>query len=217
MRPIVRLFAASAPLAFVLGLAACGGGDSAPADPGSGPAPAGNHAPVAALAAVATLPAGQALVVDASASSDADGDALVYSWDFGDGGKGGGATLAHVYATAGTRTVTLTVSDGKGGVASTTHAVTVSDGPAAGPVVTVTGFVGDAAGPLPGVTAQLVGGAATGTTDAAGKVTLQLPTGVALVVRLSKAGHADQSVPISLPLGALIGRASCRERVSKQV
>lgn len=49
---------------------------------------------------------------DASGSSDADGDTLTYAWAFGDGQTGTGRTPTHTYATAGQRTVTLTVSDG---------------------------------------------------------------------------------------------------------
>ena len=46
---------------------------------------------------------------DASASRAGDGSTLQYVWDFGDGQRGGGARIAHVYANAGARTVTLTV------------------------------------------------------------------------------------------------------------
>jgi PKD repeat protein len=49
---------------------------------------------------------------DASGSSDADGDALTYTWAYGDGQTGTGRTPSHTYASAGSRTVTLTVSDG---------------------------------------------------------------------------------------------------------
>src|SRR5262249_52090631 len=55
----------------------------------------------------------------------ADGDALSYSWDFGDGVTATGATASHTYADDGSYTVTLTVSDGFGGVAHDTLTVTV--------------------------------------------------------------------------------------------
>ena len=45
---------------------------------------------------------------------DADtGDPLTISWDFGDGGTTTGGTVAHIYQTAGTFQVSITVSDGK--------------------------------------------------------------------------------------------------------
>lgn len=62
---------------------------------------------------------------DASASSDADGTVVSYAWDFGDGTTGTGRTASHVYATGGTRTVTLTVTDNDGLHGTTSSAVTV--------------------------------------------------------------------------------------------
>src|SRR5262245_10908730 len=91
-------------------LTACGGGGDAAAPP---PADASNSDPQASFASPASGSAGQALAFDASGSTDADGDALTFSWDFGDGTHGGGAQLAHVYPGGGRYDVTLTVADGR--------------------------------------------------------------------------------------------------------
>ena len=47
-----------------------------------------------------------------SGSSDPDGDSLSYSWNFGDGSTAAGSTASHVFDASGSRTVTLTVSEG---------------------------------------------------------------------------------------------------------
>ncbi|MCP4350673.1 MAG: PKD domain-containing protein, partial [Desulfobacterales bacterium] len=56
--------------------------------------------------------------VFSAAAADPDGDTLVYSWNFGDGTSGTGASAGHAYASAGIYDVTVTVSDGYGGEAS---------------------------------------------------------------------------------------------------
>lgn len=50
---------------------------------------------------------------DASDSSDPEGDALSYSWSFGDGSTASGATPSHTYSDSGNYTATVTVSDGE--------------------------------------------------------------------------------------------------------
>lgn len=63
---------------------------------------------------------------DGSASADPDGSYLGFSWGFGDlSSPGGSPTVSHTYATGGTYTVTLTVSDGWA-TATQTASVTVS-------------------------------------------------------------------------------------------
>ncbi|MGE0167952.1 MAG: PKD domain-containing protein [Nocardioides sp.] len=68
---------------------------------------------------------------DASASTDPEDDALTYAWNFGDGSNGTGVNASKTYANAGTRTVTLTVSDGSLTNQTTRSAVTTA--PPAGP------------------------------------------------------------------------------------
>jgi large repetitive protein len=65
-----------------------------------------------------------------SGSSDPEGTNLTYSWNFGDSSSGSntatGVTASHSFTTAGTYTVTLTVSDGSL-TGTVTKSVTVTD------------------------------------------------------------------------------------------
>jgi len=63
---------------------------------------------------------------DGSGSFDPEGDALLYGWSFGDGVTGSGPTPTHIYAAAGTYTVSLTVVDGVHSITATTTA-TITD------------------------------------------------------------------------------------------
>jgi sugar lactone lactonase YvrE len=89
-----------------------------------------NTAPVAALSAPATAYAGDVVVLDASGSSDPDGDALSVEFDLdGDGvfdtAAGPDPTRSTVYPAEGTYNVGVRVADPHGGVAQTTAAVSV--------------------------------------------------------------------------------------------
>ncbi|HEV8399056.1 MAG TPA: Ig-like domain-containing protein, partial [Gemmatimonadales bacterium] len=116
-------------------------------DAGSGvchaPVPVPNQPPTA-------VPGGPyvsegAIAFNGSASSDPENNVpLTYSWDFGDGTTGTGATPTHTYGVDGTYTVTLTVTDSKGlsGTPATTTATAANIAPTvnAGPdVSTLTG------------------------------------------------------------------------------
>jgi PKD repeat protein len=84
---------------------------------------AANVAPTAAFTSgVSNLTAS----LDASASADSDGTIASYAWDFGDTQTGSGVTTSHLYAAAGTYTVSLTVTDDKGATRTITHPVTVA-------------------------------------------------------------------------------------------
>ena len=93
--------------------------------------PAQNQAPVAAFTAASS---DLELSVDGRSSSDADGSVVSYAWSFGDGGSASGATASHDYATAGTYTVTLTVTDDDGATHAASKQLTVTAPPAPGVV-----------------------------------------------------------------------------------
>ncbi len=67
---------------------------------------------------------------DGTGSGDDDGTIASYAWNFGDGATGTGATPQHLYTTGGTYSVTLTVTDNRGGTASTNAPITVVNPPA---------------------------------------------------------------------------------------
>ncbi len=83
-----------------------------------------NQLPVAAFTSTAT---NLSVAFDGTSSSDPDGSIASYAWDFGDSSTTGtGASPNHTYASAGTYSVTLTVTDNKGGTNATNQTVTVS-------------------------------------------------------------------------------------------
>jgi PKD domain-containing protein/parallel beta helix pectate lyase-like protein/pectate lyase-like protein len=72
-----------------------------------------NHAPWADAGRDRSGRVNRKVRFNAKGSIDPDGDPLTYSWDFGDGSAPAlGFRVRHVYAVAGTYTVTLTASDG---------------------------------------------------------------------------------------------------------
>lgn len=85
-----------------------------------------NIAPVASFTATPTSGKAPLTVsVDASASTDDDGTITDYAWDFGDGATDTGVTASHVFATAGSYVITLTVTDDGGAQNGTTETITV--------------------------------------------------------------------------------------------
>lgn len=95
-----------------------------------------NAAPTSDAGGPYTGNEGSAVQFDGSASSDPDGDALTYSWDFGDGNTGTGQAPTHAYGDNGVYTVTLTVDDGNGATdVSTTSATIANVAPSLGALV----------------------------------------------------------------------------------
>ena len=63
-----------------------------------------------------------------ASGTDPDGDALTYTWDYGDGDTGEGRRVWHVYEAAGMYTARVTAFDGEA-TASATVAITVGNPP----------------------------------------------------------------------------------------
>ncbi len=96
-------------------------------------APPPNEPPTAVIAAPAVSE--RTVQLDGRDSSDADGSIASYAWQFGDGQSGTGATASHTYASDGTYTVRLTVTDDGGATGTVTRSVTVAATPPPGGAV----------------------------------------------------------------------------------
>jgi serralysin len=89
-----------------------------------------NQLPVAVVTATPTTgTAPLAVSFSGAGSSDPDGSIVTYAWTFGDGGTSGLVSPSHTYASAGTYTATLNVTDNRGGTASMSVTITVQADP----------------------------------------------------------------------------------------
>ncbi|HEX4935782.1 MAG TPA: PKD domain-containing protein, partial [Gemmatimonadaceae bacterium] len=70
---------------------------------------------------------GASVSMSGAGSSDPDGDPLTYTWSFGDGSFGSGATPSHTYADNGSYTVQLVVTDVRGLADTVTTTATIAN------------------------------------------------------------------------------------------
>lgn len=92
------------------------------------------RAPVAEASGPASGEVGQTLTFDGSESSDADDEALTYSWSFDDGSLADGEIVSKSFATSGPHTGTLTVTDPTGLNDDSSATVTISALPSPSPI-----------------------------------------------------------------------------------
>ncbi|HET7274138.1 MAG TPA: PKD domain-containing protein [Longimicrobiaceae bacterium] len=195
---------------FALALIAGSCGDQ-PTEPSPGPdpdpTPPPAAAPTASFTTAGSTQAGEPTTFDASASTDPESSALVYSWDFGDGVRGGAETVAHLYTEAGSYNVSLVVANTGGSADTVSSTLTISAPPAPTGTATLSGQITDAAGdPLEGVTVALVGGSLSATTDADGALTFSnFPAGAPATLNLSKDGYAATFARVEIADGSAEG------------
>ena len=85
-----------------------------------------NSAPTAAFDFTISATDNLTTTFDGQSSSDPDGQIALFSWQFGDNQVATGSQVQHTYASAGTFTVTLTVTDSLGTTATTSQSVHVT-------------------------------------------------------------------------------------------
>ena len=86
-----------------------------------------NQPPTANAGPDQTENEGASVSFDGSGSTDPNGTIISYSWTFGDGGAGSGATITHTYADDGVYTATLMVTDNNGATNTDTAVITISN------------------------------------------------------------------------------------------
>ena len=90
----------------------------------------GNNAPSVVLEASKKRGEAPLEVTFSAAATDPDGDAVTYSWNFGDDETAAGASeQTHTFTKAGTYTAMVTVDDARGGVAEAEQHIVVTDAP----------------------------------------------------------------------------------------
>jgi len=101
--------------------------------------------PVAAIDGPYSGAEGGAISMSGAASTDPDGDALTYTWSFGDGAFGSGAAVSHTYAQDGAYTVQLIVADVRGLADTITTTATIANvAPVLAPLAGATLLPGEA-------------------------------------------------------------------------
>lgn len=85
-----------------------------------------NQRPVASVGGPYSGEVGRPIAFNGSGSSDPDQDTLTYAWTFGDGGSATGVSPTHTFGSAGSFSVTLTVTDGRGGSQSASTQVPIT-------------------------------------------------------------------------------------------
>lgn len=159
-----------------------------------------NSPPVANAGGPYTATEGSAVAFNGTGSSDPDGDAITYAWNFGDGSTSTDANPAHTYVNDGNYTVTLVVTDANqvAGEPSTAQVAVSNAAPVLGPITDVP------LAPIPlGTTVSLAAGftdAGVGDTHT-GTVVFRVGSAAQAAAITEENGSGNVSASAALPVG----------------
>ena len=147
----VKLFLKTSIIAGIIALITACGGSTFELFPDTDSDTPANTAPVANAGPSQNVPVGATVTLNGSASSDANGNTLTYSWSFTSRPSGSGATLTGATAVnptftadvAGSYVVSLVVNDGKTNSAASSVTITSSDTPIANAGTAQSVLIGD--------------------------------------------------------------------------
>lgn len=101
---------------------------STPQNSASVAVPASNQVPNALFTVnTLTTSTNSEIMFDAGDSGDADGNVVLYSWEFGDGGNGTGVEVSHTYTSSSVYYTVLTVTDNEGAVNTTSTLINIAE------------------------------------------------------------------------------------------
>ncbi len=94
----------------------------------------GNRLPIARANGPYNALVASSVNFSSAGSNDPDGSIATYRWEFGDGGSSASANPSHSYASVGSYTVRLTVTDNLGATAAESTVANISNGGGGGPL-----------------------------------------------------------------------------------
>lgn len=164
-----------------------------------------NTPPKAAFVLPQGVIAGSPVAFSGAGTTDADGDVLNYSWDFGDRGRAGVSEVAHLFAVAGTYPVKLTVTDSAGASDTVEQSLVVGAPAAPTAFASISVQVTSSGSPIAGATLSVLNGGATASSDGQGGATLSVGVGVPQIVRVEAPGYTRQHRRLNLGSGTTTG------------
>jgi len=156
---------------------------------------ASNIAPTAAINGPYSGDADVAVSFSSAGSSDSDGSIASYSWDFGDGTTSTQANPSHTYTTAGSFTVTLSVTDDQGATDSMSTTATITGSTTPPP-----------SGGLTNGVAQSISGAQ----DSENSYTVEVPAGASNLRIETNGGSGDADLHVKFGSAATQSNYDCR-------